>query len=469
MSRVLRYLGLGVLVASVLSIVNLFPSPGAWADTATYTSTQVGTSGQTAQFTQTGSWQMAWSFNCSNYGSQGNFQVSINGSTGDIGPNELSTSESGTDYYTDTGVFSLSVNSECNWTITVSPYSPSAAVPTSPPMTITSNEIGDSGQSQQFTIGGPWAMAWSYNCSNYGSQGNFQVSINGSTGDIGPNELGPSGTGTDNYNDTGTFSVSVNSECHWSLTISLPHSTSPIVGMTSTPDGQGYWLVASDGSVYAYGDAADEGSMTGRSLAKPIVGMASTPDGKGYWLVASDGGIFAFGDAGFYGSTGNIRLAQPIVGMTPTPDGRGYYLVASDGGIFAFGDAVFQGSMGGKALDKPVVGMALDQATGGYWLVAADGGIFSFNAPFYGSTGNIHLAKPIVGMEAPPDGSGYRFVASDGGVFCFNEPFNGSMGGQYLAQPVTGMAPEGVSGYWLVARDGGIFAFGGAPFYGSSA
>ena len=32
-------------------------------------------------------------------------------------------------------------------------------------------------------------------------------------------------------------------------------------------------------------------------LNRPIVGMAATPDGKGYWLVASDGGIFAFGDA----------------------------------------------------------------------------------------------------------------------------------------------------------------------------
>ena len=25
--------------------------------------------------------------------------------------------------------------------------------------------------------------------------------------------------------------------------------------------------------------------------------MAATPDGNGYWLVASDGGIFTFGDA----------------------------------------------------------------------------------------------------------------------------------------------------------------------------
>jgi hypothetical protein len=27
----------------------------------------------------------------------------------------------------------------------------------------------------------------------------------------------------------------------------------------------------------------------------PIVGMAATPDGRGYWLVASDCGIFTYG------------------------------------------------------------------------------------------------------------------------------------------------------------------------------
>jgi len=36
----------------------------------------------------------------------------------------------------------------------------------------------------------------------------------------------------------------------------------------------------------------------------------------GYWLVASDGGIFAFGDAHFFGSTGSIHLNKPIVAMT---------------------------------------------------------------------------------------------------------------------------------------------------------
>ena len=42
---------------------------------------------------------------------------------------------------------------------------------------------------------------------------------------------------------------------------------------------------------------ASYGSMGGKPLNKPIVGMAATPSGDGYWLVASDGGVFAFGDA----------------------------------------------------------------------------------------------------------------------------------------------------------------------------
>ncbi|HEY1733075.1 MAG TPA: hypothetical protein VGG23_01420, partial [Acidimicrobiales bacterium] len=77
-----------------------------------------------------------------------------------------------------------------------------------------------------------------------------------------------------------------------------------------------------------------------------------------YWLVASDGGIFSYGDASFYGSTGGTRLDQPIVGMAATPDDKGYWLVASDGGIFSYGDASFYGSTGGTRLDQPIVGMA---------------------------------------------------------------------------------------------------------------
>ena len=101
------------------------------------------------------------------------------------------------------------------------------------------------------------------------------------------------------------------------------HLNKPVVGMAATPDGKGYWFVASDGGIFAYGDAQFYGSTGSLHLNKPIVGMAATPAGHGYWLVASDGGIFAYGDAQFYGSTGNLHLNKPVVGMAPTPDGGG--------------------------------------------------------------------------------------------------------------------------------------------------
>ncbi len=64
--------------------------------------------------------------------------------------------------------------------------------------------------------------------------------------------------------------------------------------------------------------------MGGQPLTAPIVGIASTPDGKGYWEVASDAGIFSFGDAPFLGSMGGQPLNAPIVAMASTPDGGGY-------------------------------------------------------------------------------------------------------------------------------------------------
>jgi hypothetical protein len=86
--------------------------------------------------------------------------------------------------------------------------------------------------------------------------------------------------------------------------------------------------------------------------------MAAAPDGGGYWLVASDGGIFSYGNAGFFGSTGAIPLNQPVVGLAASLTGLGYWLVASDGGIFSYGDAGFFGSTGAIHLNRPVVGMA---------------------------------------------------------------------------------------------------------------
>ena len=238
-------------------------------------------------------------------------------------------------------------------------------------------------------------------------------------------------------------------------------------------DPGGYWLVGTDGGVYAFGSAPFKGSTGDLKLNKPVVGVAPTPSGQGYWLVASDGGIFSFGDASFRGSTGGMQLNRPIVGMASTPTGAGYWLVASDGGIFAFGDAVFRGSTGSVKLNKPIVGMAPTPGGQGYWLVASDGGIFAFgDAAFAGSTGSLKLARPITGMAATPGGRGYWLAASDGGLFAFGDARFLGAARELLTSPETGrgivaMVPtKSGGGYWQVAASGKVFAFGDAPALG---
>ena len=262
-------------------------------------------------------------------------------------------------------------------------------------------------------------------------QGAFANNVVPTTPRQGYYTYGPDGTitgfGNDNYlSYLGTLGATI--------------LNAPIVGMATTPDGGGYWMVASDGGVFAYGDASFYGSMGAKPLNKPVTGMATTSDGMGYWMVAADGGIFAFGDAGFHGSMGGTPLNQLIVSMTPS-SGGGYRMVAADGGIFAFGGALFYGSMGGMPLNQPIVGMTATPDGHGYWMVATDGGIFSFgDAAFWGSTGAIPLNYPVVGMNATPDGKGYWLASGDGGVFAFGDaPFFGS-GGNFGNGNVVGIA-----------------------------
>ncbi len=87
-----------------------------------------------------------------------------------------------------------------------------------------------------------------------------------------------------------------------------------------------------------------------------MVGIAATADGGGYWLVAADGGVFAYGDAVFSGSHGGSPLNSPVVSIVAGQEG-GYSLIAADGGVFSYGTA-FYGSEGGTVLSSPIVGAA---------------------------------------------------------------------------------------------------------------
>ena len=227
-----------------------------------------------------------------------------------------------------------------------------------------------------------------------------------------------------------------------------------MVGVATSAAAAAWALTALTAPVGAAPAALPTGD--GLVLNAPIVDVASTPGGDGYWEGASDGGVFAFGDAGFYGSTGTLHLDQSIVGMTSTPDGRGYREVGSDGGIFAFGDAGFYGSASGLSPGSPIVGMASTPDGQGYWVVASDGGVFAFGgAGFYGSTGGLPLNRPVIGMSAIEDG--YVTVASDGGIFSFGGAgFYGSLGGSTLSSSSgsgTTTSADGLTDYQRAAWD----------------
>ena len=72
--------------------------------------------------------------------------------------------------------------------------------------------------------------------------------------------------------------------------------------------------------------------------------------------MASDGGIFAFGDAPFKGSMGGKPLNKAVIGMVGYADG--YLMVGSDGGIFDFSSKPFLGSLGAHPASLPITSVA---------------------------------------------------------------------------------------------------------------
>ena len=260
----------------------------------------------------------------------------------------------------------------------------------------------------------------------------------------------------------------------FTVTTSLPRT---IVGIANTADGKGYWLVASDGGVFSFGDAHFYGSLPSDKIrpAGAIVGIAATHDHKGYWLVGADGGVFGFGDARFYGSAASqASTGVPIVGMATTRDAKGYWLAGAELSTFHLGDAKLLSLNSGNVaqVDQPTVGIAASLGIPqGYWQVTADGKIFAYgSAGSFGSMAGRPLTQAIVGIATNPATGGYWEVGADGGVFAFHAPFLGSTGNLHLNAPITAILSTTTGhGYRLVASDGGVFDFGDAHFYGSAA
>ena len=227
----------------------------------------------------------------------------------------------------------------------------------------------------------------------------------------------------------------------------------PVVGITPTSTGNGYWLVASDGGIFSFGDATYYGSIPGlgfhpagsglaMSLNAPIVGMVPTFTGQGYFMVASDGGVFAFGDARFEGSCPGIGgCAGAAVAVMPDRTGKGYWLVTTTGAVYAFGDASFYG--GPPPSTVPVVGAVASPDGHGYWLLYSNGVVDPFgDAGTFGSpVGYVNVFNPATAIFRTADGQGYWIAAARGDVFSYGDaPY---LGGEAAA----GLNGEIIAGF----------------------
>jgi hypothetical protein len=220
----------------------------------------------------------------------------------------------------------------------------------------------------------------------------------------------------------------------------------PVVGMTPTGNRGGYWLVASDGGIFSFGNAGYFGSIPGLAIAPagtsgtakrlnaPIVGMVPSSDDGGYFMVASDGGVFAFGDAKFEGSCPGIGGCSGLaVAVVPDASGSGYWLVTATGHVYTFGDASYYGAPGPQS--SPVTSAVRTADGKGYWILFANGTVdaygdaTNFGAPV-GQTGGSNPASAIF---ATSDGGGYWVSSASGAVYNYGDaPSYGSMAGKQL-------------------------------------
>ena len=219
----------------------------------------------------------------------------------------------------------------------------------------------------------------------------------------------------------------------------------PVVGITPTADQGGYWLVASDGGIFAFGDAGFHGSIPGlglkpagsglpNALNAPIVGMVPSADGGGYFMVASDGGVFAFGDAQFAGSCPGIGgCSGAAVAVLPDATGLGYWLVTQTGNVYTFGDAPYFGAPGPQG--SPITAAVRSADGRGYYVLLANGTVDGYGdaVSLGGPSGAVGGSDPASAVFTDAGGKGYWVASAAGAVFTYGDaPNDGSMAGTHL-------------------------------------
>lgn len=231
----------------------------------------------------------------------------------------------------------------------------------------------------------------------------------------------------------------------------------PIVGVAALPGNNGYFMVANSpggddivtcgfGSAQAYyyqHGSASNWCFESYPGVDDAVGVAVDNANNGYWIVGSDGGIFAFDNAPYDGSAhGSLPNGQSVVAIAATPDGNGYWEVTNGGYVYAYGDAQYEGGVSGLGIGCAIVGMAAAENDSSYWLDGCDGGVYSLGqAPFDGALAQTAKYFNIEAIASTQDGNGYYLMAFDGSLFTYGDAqFQGDLYGNTTYGQIAGVA-----------------------------
>ena len=219
-----------------------------------------------------------------------------------------------------------------------------------------------------------------------------------------------------------------------------PSASNPaVVGVAAGANGDGYYVLRSNGEVDAYG-ATNYGSPAaqGLPLGTTATGIALDSATGGYWVVSSNGTVQGF-NAPFLGQPlvppGGWGQHPAAVAIAAAPDGTGYYVLRANGAVGAYG-VKGNGSLAphlhyGTTAPVVAVALAVDPTTGGYWIATSTGDVASFGAPDDGSplasAHGSYNGVPVTALAATTDGTGYYVLKANGEIDSYGSTLHGSL------------------------------------------
>lgn len=203
------------------------------------------------------------------------------------------------------------------------------------------------------------------------------------------------------------------------------------------PNAAGYWLLLNNGNHEAFGDARKyKVDISTPGFAAPTYGgsasnvnaiaMNATYSGEGYWIMHSNGTMIAYGDAVHYGDPKNTEgiESNSFKDFAPTPTGLGYWILRNNGSVYAYGDAATLGgvSVSGSDYAQSIESLPVD--AGGYWIMKKQGDITAVGTTVdYGSptTAGFETGEYFTRIRRTSTGDGYWTVDGSGDVQNFGD------------------------------------------------